>query len=95
MAIEDYFKEGVENAVSRKSLCQMTGLSDRQVRQEIEDARVRGVFILNDEDGFGYYISDDVADVRRQYLRDMARIKAISKRTKHLRKYLKEKGENV
>lgn len=95
MAIEDYFKEGVENAVSRQSLCQMSGLSDRQVRQEIEDARVRGVFILNDEDGYGYYISDDVADVRRQYLRDMARIKAISKRTKHLRKYLKEKGETV
>ena len=94
MAIEDYFdKNGT--CISRKNLCGLTGLDDRSVRAAIEDARERGVFILNDEDGLGYYISNEVANVRRQYMRDMARIKAISKRTKHLRKYLKEKGENV
>lgn len=95
LAIENYFQKGPENALSRKTLCELTGLDDRTVRMAIAEARERGIFILTDEDGFGYYISEDVADVKRQYMRDMARIKAISKRTKHLRRFLKEKGEAV
>ena len=93
--IENYLLRGKTNARSRKMLCALTGERDRKVRQMIEDARDRGVFICTDEDGNGYYISDDVADLKRQYRKDMARICAISKRTKHIRKYLKEKGEAV
>ena len=91
--LEDILLRGRNNARSREWLCSMTGLSDRRLRAEIEELRNKGVFVITDEDGKGYYISDDVEDVRRQYARDMARIKAISKRTKHLREFLKNRGE--
>lgn len=84
---------GKENAISRQELCSLTGLSDRAVRREIEDARNEGEFIITDEDGKGYYKSEDLADVKRQLAQDMARVKAISRRTKHLRRFLKDRGE--
>lgn len=91
--VEEYILRGRQNARTRQTLCTLTGLSDRAVRREIEDLRERGEFIITDEDGKGYYISEDYEDVKRQYLRDTARIKAISKRTKHLREFLKDRGE--
>lgn len=91
--VEEYILRGRQNARTRKMLCTLTGMSDRAVRQEIEDLREQGKFIITDEDGKGYYISEDVSDVRRQYLKDMARIKAISKRTKHLKRLLDDRGE--
>ena len=93
--IENYLLRGRQNARSREMLVALTGLSDRNVRQAIEDARENGVFICTDDDGRGYYLSDDVADLKRQYMKDTARIAAISKRRKHIRKYLKERGEEV
>lgn len=91
----DYILVGRKNARSREMLRGLTGLSDRQVRKEIEGLRESGVFICTDEDGRGYYISDDSRDLLRQYQKDKARIRAISKRTKHLRHYLKERGFEV
>ena len=91
--IENYLLRGRANARRRQTLCALTGLTDRQLRKEIEDARNRGVFICTAEDGNGYYLSDDIADLRMQYNKDTARIAAISKRRKHIRAYLKEKGE--
>lgn len=93
--VEEYILRGRQNARSRQMLCTLTGMSDRAVRREIEDLRGQGEFIITDEDGTGYYISEDISDVRRQYQKDMARICAISKRTKHLRDFLKAKGEEV
>lgn len=91
--IENYLLRGKANARSRQTLCALTGLTDRQVRQAIEDARNEGIFICTDEDGKGYYLSEDIADLRRQYNKDTARIGAIAKRRKHIRTYLKSKGE--
>ena len=91
--IENYLLRGKANARRRTTLCALTGLSDRKVRQEIEDARNRGIFICTAEDGNGYFLSDDIADLRLQYNKDTARIAAISKRRKHIRDFLKEKGE--
>lgn len=91
--VEKYILRGRINARTRQQLCFLTGMSDRAVRQEIEDLRERGEFIITDEDGRGYYISEEIADVKRQYLRDMARISAISKRTKHLKRLLEDMGE--
>ena len=54
MNILDYIPVGHENAVTRKKLCNITGLSDRKVRQLIEDARKDNV-ILNLGDSKGYF----------------------------------------
>ena len=93
--VEEYLKRGKENARSRQWLRSMTGMPDREVRREIEDMRNRGIFVCNDGDGQGYYISEDAVDLRRQYNKDMAMIAAISKRATLIRKFLKSKGVEV
>ena len=90
--VETYLLRGKKNARSREMLCALTGLTDRVVRQEIEELRSEGIFICTDEDGNGYYISEDPMDVKRQYLKDLSRVCAISKRMKHERKFLKARG---
>ena len=56
MQIEDYIGCGHVNAVTRKELIALTQTDDRAVRDMIEDARARGIQILNLSDGKGYFI---------------------------------------
>lgn len=53
--IVDYIPEGSERAISRKDLCRLTGLKDRNVRNLIEEAR-RDTIIISNTDGSGYWI---------------------------------------
>ena len=56
--IVDFIPDGLDNAVSQKQLCDMTHLSDREVRQAIENARRQGAPICSSchSDSFGYYM---------------------------------------
>lgn len=54
--IENYIPYGKDNAVTREELVMRTGLSDRQVRDCIEEAkRERGACICNLSDSKGYF----------------------------------------
>lgn len=53
--IVDFIPEGTEKAISRKNLCTITGLSDRVVRNLIEEAR-RETIIISNTDGSGYWV---------------------------------------
>lgn len=55
MNIIDYIPTGANNAISRKNLCAVTGLSDRIVRGLIEEAR-RETIIISNNDGSGYWL---------------------------------------
>ncbi len=55
MNITDYIPTGSNNAISRKNLCAVTGLSDRIVRGLIEEAR-RETIIISNNDGSGYWL---------------------------------------
>jgi len=52
----EHLRQGKENAKTRQELCEITGLSDRQVRKLISEERKHGIPIVNDCDGKGYYI---------------------------------------
>jgi hypothetical protein len=54
MNIIEYIPFGHDNAISRKQLCEATGLPDRVMRHEIERAR-QDYAILNAQDGSGYF----------------------------------------
>lgn len=56
----EHLKVGKSAAITRRALCLATGLTDRAVRNSIEDARHNGALIINNGDG--YYIADPVAD---------------------------------
>lgn len=83
------------NPTTRHALCLRLGLSDRKVRELIEKARRYGYFIINEQDGRGYYLSDDLDDIERQYKQDTNRALSVLARRKSLRDKLKEAGRAV
>lgn len=93
--IENYIPEGKEHAIKREALVEHTGMTDRQVRREIEEARRSGIVILNDCDGGGYYITDDIKAIKKAYDRETARALSIFKTRRTLRNKLKEAGYPV
>ena len=55
MNIVDYIPFGKENAVKRSKLRALTKMDDRNMREAIEKAQMRGELILNMQDGAGYF----------------------------------------
>lgn len=62
--ITKYIPVGRENAISRKRLAAITGMSDRKVRACISEARERGTAICANTVTGGYYMAESEADVR-------------------------------
>ena len=99
-AIVDYIPVGRENAVTRRQLCELTGMRDRALRNAIEDARQNGEIIINAQDGRGYYRSEEPKDLAGQYVRNRNRAMAIlvhrspahGRTPKHIRRKLKAAG---
>lgn len=94
--IKEYIPVGSENAVTRKYLSKVTGLSDRRVRHAIHEAR-RDIPILNLSDGNGYYIPDmnkqeDQIKLLRYVRQEENRLKSIGWALKAARKTLRNCG---
>ena len=62
MNIETYLRCGKEHAITREKLVEATGLSDRENRKLISDARKRGVPIISTSRSKGYYIAQNEAE---------------------------------
>ena len=86
---------GRENAIPRRELAERLGTSDREMRKMIEQVRGEGMFILNAQDGAGYYRTTDLAELKRQYDQDTARALSILARRKPIRDALKAAGVQV
>lgn len=86
---------GAENAIKRADLCKKLKMGDRQVRRLIELARRNGHVIANRQDGRGYYQSDDLDEIERQYWQDTARAMTVLRRRRELRRRLREAGRPV
>lgn len=59
--IADLLHPGAENAISRRDLMVITGLSDRELRLMIEAERRQGIPILSDNT-HGYFLPGDSAE---------------------------------
>ncbi len=69
---------GKENAVSRKTLAALTGLSDRSVRGEIEKERRSGRLICSHMEAVGgYYLPADEMEIREYYNAQTSRISSL------------------
>lgn len=86
---------GRENAIPRRDLAEKLSMSDREMRKAIEQARCEGMFILNAQDGRGYFRTTDLAELKRQYDSDTARALSILARRKPIRDALKAAGVKV
>ena len=79
MNIADYIPFGKDNAISRKGLSEITGLSDRKLREVIALER-RNTIIINLSNGQGYFqpingLEDDL--VVDYYKQENSRLKRI------------------
>ena len=79
MNIADYIPFGKDNAISRKRLSKITGLSDRKLREVIALER-RNTIIINLSNGQGYFqpingLEDDL--VVDYYKQENSRLKRI------------------
>lgn len=86
---------GKENAIPRSYLVARSGMVDRHVRRHIAKAIEAGEPIMNDQDGTGYYIADDMDDIERRYRQERSRALAILKKVSAMRRRLKEAGRDV
>ncbi len=85
--------KGRRNAISREDLAAALHTTDRKMRKAVAEAKKQGVMICNDGDG--YYQSDELSDLWRQYRRETARAKSILKARKPMRDVLKAAGRPV
>ena len=90
MDIVDYIPFGRENAVTRAQLRIVTGLNDRQIREQISQAR-RDTVILNMQDGTGYFrpLPEERHLVEAYDKQETARLKSIGWSLKATRQMLK------
>lgn len=84
---------GRRNAISREDLAAALHTTDRKMRKAVAEAKKQGLMICNDGDG--YYQSDDLSDLWRQYRRETARAMSILKELKPMRDVLKAAGRPV
>lgn len=84
---------GKENAISRYDLRTQLGMSDRKMRDAIHDAKVAGYLICSTNRG--YYIPDDIEDIKHQYFREKKRIASTYAAIRQMRAILKDKGVKV
>lgn len=92
MNILEFIPYGKENAIKRDELSEKTGLSDRLVRKQIEEERENGAFILNFQDGRGYFQSTDTEDLLHQFRLNRSRAMSVLKQQSPIYKVLKERG---
>ena len=90
MNITDFIGVGRENAVTRERLVTILNLPDRTVRRLIQEARDRGEIIINAQDGAGYYMSNDVGEMKRQLATNRRRALSVLRQQKYLESKIRE-----
>jgi len=91
--IERYIGKGRRTSITAKNIAILMNVSERQVRQYIEDARISGVIIINKQDGKGYYLPDDkdkeyLQDLKQQRLQTLKRAQSLLAQVKHIEEEL-------
>lgn len=95
MKIELYslLRAGADNSMSRKVLASRLGLSDRTLRQMIQQMRKDGFIILSSSHGSGYYLPSDEQKLALQEISafvegNESRIEELEKATRSAREAL-------
>lgn len=65
---------GKENAIKRSELCRLSGLSDRNMRRQIENLQMQGYRIVNLQGGEGYFVPKNEAEFNAYMRQERSRI---------------------
>ena len=77
MTIKDFLLTGKKNAVSMSELANICQVPERALQREILQARLNGELIISDESG--YYLPEDISDIKNYVVSRKAYIKTASK----------------
>lgn len=86
---------GAQNAISRDELSAVVGLTDRQTRRCIAQARKDGFYIVNGENGKGYALEVDLDALEAHYRVEKSRALSTLARLAKLRRHLIAAGRDV
>lgn len=81
---------GRENAISRKALASLTGLSDRGVRKQIENERRQSMPILSSTQSGGYYLLDSKVALREYLAEQESRMASIRQSYLPMKRFYEE-----
>ena len=84
--ILQYIPHGKENAISRNELSSLLKMPDRQVRKLIEQKRQKGIPILSSSRSGGYWLSEDVSEIRAFLKEAENRIKTEKRNTVQIKR---------
>lgn len=85
---------GKSSAITGQQIADSTGLVVREVRAVMEQLR-REHIIVNDQDGTGYYLSNEPQEAQRYYWQEYSRAISILRRLKPVREFLKANGVDM
>jgi len=93
--ITDYIPTGRENAVSKQFLASISGLTERNVRAQISNARRKGTCIIYRFEAGGYYMpdftkADDLAELNHFLNAERKRAQEILLNVRRMRKGLRD-----
>lgn len=90
MSILDYIPFGHNNAITGSRLSELTGISKREIRRMVSQAR-RETPILNLQDGKGYFkpTEEEKYLVERYVKQETARLKSVGWSLKAAREFVK------
>lgn len=88
-AVAAHLNEGAENAVSRETLCRLTGMQDREVREVISKIR-RYVPVLSFGNGYFIPAASEKHLINRWLEQEQSRAKSIFWSMRGARKAVKE-----
>ena len=89
--IADSIGTGEENATASKTLQQIAGICERDLRKIIERLRRSGVVIISASDG-GYYKPETAAELKRFIHKEQARASSVLYTLKSAKQLLREWG---
>lgn len=90
MDIREFIGKGKENGLTASELSDLLHIPTRDIRREIERLRRSGELIVNEQDGKGYYYTEDAEELKRQLKRNTNRAMSILVQNKYLRRKIKE-----
>ena len=91
MNILDFINTGKDNAITREELTRATGISDRAIRRDINEAFKRGEIVINL--GYGYFkpMPNKEDHLVKEYLNiEKARVKDENRKIRMMERYLED-----
>ena len=93
MSIEQLIPKGSSNAISRENLSYTLNMKDREIRRQIQEARMAGIPIISTSHARGYFVAENDSDIDIFEHECLARTTTIMQTSRRVRKAWNEREQ--